>query len=947
MAVRKKLIEVALPLQAINKESAREKSIRHGHPSTLHLWWARRPLAACRAVIFASLVDDPGNDLSPETADKERQRLFGIIERLVDWDNVNNEHVLAEAKAEIAKSTGGDPPAIFDPFCGGGSIPLEAQRLGLKAYASDLNPVAVLITKALIEIPPRFADQPPMNPDARRQTARHGYKGAAGLAEDIRYYGQLMRDEAEKRIGHLYPKGPNGETVIAWLWARTITCPNPACGVVMPLVRSFVLSTRKGHEAWVEPLVDHGQKRVRFKIHEGHPTDAAKAGAGTKVGKRGAKFRCPACGTVTEDKYLRSEAQAGRMHARLMAIVCEGARSRIYLDPMDGHEEVARSAVPAWKPEERVPYPNHDVDRLPMYGMPTWGDAFTPRQLVALTTFSDLVAEAREQLLAAAKAEGMTEDGVPLHRGGTGPMAYADAVATYLALAVDKTADRNTSLCTWESRMNRMRNTFGRQALPMVWDFCETNPFAGAGGDLYGTVHSLCEVLDRLPTDTLPGTVARGDAASDQQQASGIVICTDPPYYDNVGYADLSDFFYVWLRRSLRPIWPDLFRTVVTPKAEELIVNPYRFDGRSEDAENHFRDGMRHAFAVLQRRTTPNYPATVFYAFKQTSSEEDPGDEEIHRQPGAIASRGWETMLTGLVDSGFQISGTWPVRTELGTRAVARDTNALASSIVLVCRPRPEEAPVASRQEFVNALHRELPDALDQLTKGGIAAVDLQQAAIGPGMAVFSRYRAVLKTQTVDGKPASVPMRVREALELINRELDAYLSRAQGQLDNVSRFCLAWFESYGWEAGAYGDADVVLRARNTSEHVVQEAGVVAAKGGRVQLIPLHRPEDAGQKAPANGAWPGPDGKGVTVWGAALRMAGALAGDVGIEEAARIYAGATWAAEPARELAYRLFAICERKGFGEDAQRFNDLVAAWHLVRDKAANLGGPKARALF
>ncbi len=943
----KKLIEVALPLQAINKESAREKSIRHGHPSTLHLWWARRPLAACRAVIFASLVDDPGNHLPPAAADKERQRLFGIIERLVDWDNVNNEHVLAEAKAEIAKSTGGDPPAIFDPFCGGGSIPLEAQRLGLKAYASDLNPVAVLITKALIEIPPRFADHPPVNPDARRQTARHGYKGATGLADDIRYYGQRMRDEAEKRIGHLYPKGPNGETVIAWLWARTITCPNPACGIAMPLVRSFVLSTRKGHEAWVEPVVDHGQKRVRFKVHEGHPTDAAKAAAGTKVGKRGAKFRCPACGTVADDKYLRSEAQAGRMHARLMAIVGEGTRSRSYLDPMDGHEEVARSAVPAWKPEERVPYPNHDVDRLPMYGMPTWGDAFTPRQLVALTTFSDLVGAVREQVLADAKAAGMVDDGVPLHQGGHGAAAYADAVATYLGLAVSRMSNSLCNLSVWSPTRDQTKNAFSRQALPMVWDFAEINPFANAAGDLTTIARSMARILDSTPTAVVGGAT-RCDARDSSAAFDAIVICTDPPYYDNVGYADLSDFFYVWLRRSLRPIWPDLFRTVLTPKAEELIVNPYRFEGHREEAETHFRDGMRTAFQVLQQRTRPDYPATVFYAFKQTDSEDaDTAEGESGSERETVASRGWETMLTGLVDAGFQINGTWPMRTERAARTNQIGTNALASSIVLVCRPRSGDAPVASRQEFVNALHRELPDTLDQLTKGGIAAVDLQQAAIGPGMAVFSRYRAVLKTQSVEGQPSSVPMGVREALELINRELDAYLSREQGQLDNVSRFCLAWFESYGWEAGAYGDADVVLRARNTSEHVVQEAGVVSAKGGRVQLIPLHRPEEADQKAPANGTWPAPDGKGITVWGAALRMAGALAGDVGIEEAARIYAGATWAAEPARELAYRLFAICERKGLGEDAQRFNDLVAAWHLVRDKAANLGGPKARALF
>ncbi len=478
MAYRKKLIEVALPLRAINKESAREKSIRHGHPSTLHLWWARRPLAACRAVIFASLVDDPGNDLPEREAERERQRLFGIIERLVDWDNVNDEHVLAEAREEIRKSTRGDPPAIFDPFCGGGSIPLEAQRLGLKAYASDLNPVPVLITKALVEIPPRFAGQAPVNPRARRSAAKGGWRGAAGLAEDIRYYGGWMRDEAEKRIGHLYPKGPNGETVIAWLWARTVRCPNPACGIEMPLVRSFMLSTRQGHEAWVEPVPDRAAKRVRFRVHEKAPVDRKAAETGTKVGKRGAKFRCPACGTVAEDKYIRAEAQAARMRSELMAIVSEGRRGRSYLDPDEQHVTVARSALPTWKPEERVPYPNHDVDRLPMYGMPTWGDAFTPRQLVALTTFSDLVAEARERVLADAKTAGMADDGVPLHQGGKGATAYADAVTTYLAMAVDRATDAWSSLASWRNSVQATRGTFARQALPMVWDYAEANPFS-------------------------------------------------------------------------------------------------------------------------------------------------------------------------------------------------------------------------------------------------------------------------------------------------------------------------------------------------------------------------------------------------------------------------------------------------------------------------------------
>lgn len=397
MVQKRKLIEVALPLEAINRESAREKSIRHGHPSTLHLWWARRPLAAARAVLFAQLVDDPSSHPeefpTEELQRKERERLHKLVERLVVWENIQDEKLLAEAHAEILKSTDGNPPPILDPFAGGGTIPLEAQRLGLEAHASDLNPVAVLINKALIEIPPKFSGQPPVSPDVARDQLSHPWPRATGLAEDVRRYGQWMRDEAEKRIGHLYPKAtlPDGSqaTVIAWIWARTVTCPNPACGIAMPLVRSWWLGKKKGKEAFVVPSVVDG--KVHFAI--GHNTKRAPATDGT-VSRTGAT--CIGCGATVDLNYLRAEGRAGRMGAQLMATVAEGNRSRIYTEPTPEHEAAAKAERPIDAPSGEIAM-NPRWFSTPAFGMTTFADLFTARQLRALTTFSDLVVEAREQ----------------------------------------------------------------------------------------------------------------------------------------------------------------------------------------------------------------------------------------------------------------------------------------------------------------------------------------------------------------------------------------------------------------------------------------------------------------------------------------------------------------------------------------------------------------------
>jgi putative DNA methylase len=935
----KKLIEVALPLVAINKASAKEKAIRHGHPSTLHLWWARRPLAAARAVIFAQMVDDPSAhpDLFPteKKQEKERQRLFSIIEDLVQWENTNNEEVLERARAEIWQSWRAacaenvdhprakelfnrqKLPGFHDPFAGGGTLPLEAQRLGLEAYASDLNPVAVLINKAMIEIPPRFAGRPPVNPTwqekPKEEKAANPWHGAQGLAEDVRYYGQWMRDQAEKRIGHLYPKieitaemakgRPDlkplvGQklTVIAWLWARTVKSPNPAFTKVdVPLVSTFMLSTKEGTEAYVQPVIEDGG--YRFAVSVGKPKDADGAKNGTKLA-RGANFRCLMSEAPIQADYIRAEAQAGRMGARMMAIVAEGKQGRVYLAPTAKHEAVARTAQPAWKPELKVPTPCHDVDRLPMYGMPTWGDAFTPRQLVALTTFSDLAQEARERVKRDSLAVGLPDDDKPLTTGGTASTAYADALGMYLAFAVSKAADRNTSLCVWEQRMNRLRGTFGRQALPMVWDYVETNPFAGAGGDIYGTAHSLSEVLDKFTTGVAGRAVQ--NSAQDQSFSKGRVVSTDPPYYDNIGYADLSDFFYVWLRRSLKTVFPDLFATLAVPKAEELVATPYRHGSR-EKAETFFLDGMTMAMHRLAEQTHPAFPVTIYYAFKQSESESDTG----------TASTGWETFLDAILRAGFGISGTWPMRSELATRNIGRGTNALASSIVLVCRPLSADAPTATRRDFVTTLKTELPLALAHLQRSNIAPVDLAQAAIGPGMAVYTRYAKVLDAE---GKPLGV----RDALALINQILDEVLAEQEGDFDADSRWALAWFEQYGFTSAEYGVAETLSKAKNTSVTGMVEAGILSSKAGKVRLLkPTDLPED----------WDPTTDKRLTVWEMVHHLIRVLEAG-GESEAAALAAKLGSKTEIVRELAYRLYTLCERKKRAPEALAYNGLVQSW-------------------
>ncbi|KAA1431312.1 DUF1156 domain-containing protein [Mycolicibacter arupensis] len=904
--VKRKLIEVGIPLQKINEASGHEKYLRYGHPSTLHLWWARRPLAAARAVLFAQLVDDPSAHPekfpTDEAVTAERARLHALMEQLVVWENTGNEALLAQAHQEILDSTGGNPPPILDPFAGGGSIPLEAQRLGLEAHASDLNPVAVLINKALIEIPPKFAGHPPVSPDVAKEQLAHSWPHATGLAEDVRRYGAWMRDEAEKRIGHLYPKASLTDgtqaNVIAWIWARTVTCPNPACGIRMPLVRSWWLGKKKGKEAYVTPSVVDG--KVHFAIGHNPKNGPTKDTDGTVSGRTGAT--CIGCAAHVDVEYIRSEGRARRMGAQLMATVAEGYRTRIYLEPTPEHEAAADVPRPDDVPDGEVAT-NPRWFSTPAFGLTEFADLFTNRQLTALTTFSDLVAEARQHILADAIASGMPDDGQPLETGGTGATAYADAVSTYLGLIISRLADYHSSLCTWASnpQMEIVVHVFGRQAIPMAWDFGEGSLFGTSAGTHVRMVEAVARVLDSVPTTGVT-VISQRDARS--AISSAYLISTDPPYYDNIGYSDLSDFFYVWLRRCLLSVHPRLLSTMLVPKAEELVANPYRHGGR-EGAQEFFEDGFREVFRRARESALPDFPITVYYAFKQSETT-----------TAGEVSTGWETLLEGMISSGWSVTATWPVRSERGARLLSIGQNALASSIVLALRPRLADAARTDRRRFITALKSELPTALRELQQGAIAPVDLPQAAIGPGMAVFSRYAAVLDD---DGSAMSV----RAALARINEVLDEVLNEQEGDFDPDTRFAIAWFRQYGFDTGSYGAAENIATARNTTVEHLDQAGILTSRAGKVTLL---APDVLDE-----GYDPATD-PSISAWEVVMHLTHALT-TTGIPAASALLARVPVSVDrdACKQLAFLLFSIAEDRKQTKIATEFNALGTAWNEI----------------
>ena len=940
---RKKLIEVALPLDAINAASAKEKSIRHGHPSTLHLWWARRPLASARAVIFAQLVDDPSAHPEVFTTEAqqeaERERLFRMIEQLVQWENTGEQAVLSQAQKEIWKSWRGTCsdnqavpnvkklfdvtklPGFHDPFAGGGTLPLEAQRLGLESYASDLNPVAVLINKAMIEIPPRFTNEAPVNPESSKQQklSDSAWRGAHGLAEDVKYYGKWMRQEAAKRIGHLYPKVEitsemakdrpdlkpivGGKlTVIAWIWARTVKSPNPAFAkVAVPLTTTFMLSTKAGSEAYVHPEIKGD--RYTFVVKVGPPLDPDVSKNGTKLA-RGANFRCLLSDAPMSQDYIRSEFRAKRNGECLMAVVAESDQGRVYLSPTNEMVDVARSARPTWKPEETMSQDTPNLVSGRGYGIQYWYELFTPRQLVALSTFSDLVLEAHELIKRDALESGRSVDPRSFDQGGAGATAYADAIAVYLSFCVDKGTLTNTTQATWQRDPDRLTQAFGRQALPMTWDYVEANPLSDAGGGFGITATAVAKVLDRLPMGAPAGHVTQSDATEDAAIESGFhlevppIVSTDPPYYDNIGYADLSDYFYVWIRHSLKPFFPMLFATVTVPKDRELVATPHRHANKLL-AERFFMDGMTRAMHRLAKNAHPAFPVTIYYAFKQSETETD-----------GTASTGWETFLEAVIKAGFGISGTWPMRTEL-IGNLKKNVSALASSIILVCRPQSVDAAASTRKEFVAVLRAELPAALKHLQRSNIAPVDLAQAAIGPGMEIFTRFSSLVDAE---GKPVSV----RNALGLINETVDQVLAEQEGDFDPETRWAVAWYEQVGFESAEYGLAETLSKAKNTSISRMADAQILLSRSGRVRLL---KPNEM----PLN--WR-PDDEGVhSIWRIVHGLIHVLE-ESGEAEAGELLSALDNRAETARELAYRLYTISERQKRSAEALSYNGLVQSW-------------------
>ena len=939
MMSRKKLIEVSLPLEAINEACVAEKFIRTGHPANLHQWWSRKPLVAARAVLFASLVEDPSEYLNNQTEIlEERERLFRILEQLARWENSDNQSILDKARLEIARCISREMelpvpvgraavikflqehgPTVMDPFAGGGSIPFEAQRLGLPAHASDLNPVAVLVNRAMIEIPAIFYDQPAVHP-AKTNSIKNNCVGIEGLIEDVEYYGQWIQEEAENCLRPLFPKvrlpsrfGSGQATVVAWIWAHTIHCPNPACGAEMPLASKWELSKKKGKETWIQPVVDNSQKppRVHYSIVSG----TGKLPEGT-VDRRGAT--CFVCGSTVSLEHIRGEAKAGNMAIEMIGIAADGRGGRIYLEPDAEQIEASQAAKPTWKPEQAI---NPGLaGNVTSYGFETFGDLFLPRQLAALTTISDLIKEVRKKIESDALLARFSNDNCSLLADGNGARAYAEAVVTYLTFALSKTLNRSNAFVPWGINVECPVNLFSRQTIAFIWDFAESNVIFGPSGSFSSMLDNTIRALEKIDVGiSRSGSAEQSDATMAGQGIKNLLISTDPPYYDVISYSDLSDFFYVWLRPLLADIFPDLFSTMLTPKAEELIADSIR-SGSKEQAKTDFEKGMFRSFSHFKEIINPSYPLTVYYAYKQT--EEKGGDEKV--------STGWETILSGIINAGIVITGTWPMRTERAVKTSSLDANVLASSIVLVCRPRPEDALIVQRKDFLSELSRELPAALKQLQQGNIAPVDLAQAAIGPGMAVFSRYRKVLESN-------GEQMSVRTALGLINQILDQYLAEQEGDYDNETRWVLSWFEQYGYDEGPYGIAETLSKAKNMSVQGLVEAGILEARSGKARL--LRRDELLPDWSPKVDTR-------ITNWQVAQYLVLEL-DKKGEQAAADLLKKVDSDRETIRDLAYRLFNFCERKKWGQDALAYNMLVVAWPRLKELSARTQVSNQEGLF
>jgi putative DNA methylase len=950
---RKKLIEVDIPLAGIDEPSARLKQkAPKGYPTRLHKWWAQTPVPAARAVLFAQLVDDPSawpdRFSTEEDQARERQRLHRIMvgnfdpktnrweNGITDWSSAGVPQAIEAARYEIARCVAWerseepprDPqavinylqehgPTVFDPFCGSGTIPQEAQRLGLRSVGSDLNPVAVLISKALVEMPPKFTGLPPVNRDAGATIVNGGrwqLKGAQGLADDVRYYGRWVQEEGCKRLRHLYPAAttPDGSQcpVVAWFWVRTVASPNPAAnGAHVPLASSFMLSTRKGQQAWVEPIVDHSAHGWKFAVKSGNPSlfEENKARAGTKGARE--SFNCLLTGAPIPYSYIDDEANAGRVGIRLMAMVAEAKAGRIYLSPTEQHETAAQSASPDWVPEQvcRGTFGSNAQGRF--YGFHKFGDYFTQRQLVALNTLSDLIGEVRDKVLSDA-----LESEASLYNESE---EYANAIAVYLAMALSRYVQFGSTQTTWYVKDQAVKG-LPQQGMTMTWDFCEANPFGDSSANFLRCADIAADCIAAAPACGFSIIDQRPAQVGAQINGQRVVISTDPPYYDNVSYADLADFFYIWLRRALRGINSILTSTVVTPKQDELIVSGYRTP-KDTDSDSFWLEGMRSALINLYSVSSVE-PTTIYYAYKQ---QEGGGGEGR-----AFSSPGWATFLQAVCETGFMVDGTWALRVNNPGRRTAQGTNALASAVILVCRKRPADASVTTRSAFLRTLRRELPSALKIFQASNIAPVDFAQASIGPGMAIFSRYAKVLNAD-------DTPMSVKSALQDINAMLDTFLSEQETEYDAYTRFAITWFEQVGTDTGLYGTAEKLANPRGVAVADVRDAGIVESGGGRVRL----RSRDE-----MSADWKPETDPHVTVWACMQHLIRELM-EGSEDQAAQLLARLGHRAEATKDLAYRLYGICERKKWADEGYAYNALVASWPRLVERAKSVAQGPAQA--
>jgi putative DNA methylase len=891
---------------------------------SFHKYWAQRPLAAARAVIFGQLVDDPSaipEEFPTVKAQSDRRdELFKLIEKLVLWDNSHDKVLQNEVRLAIEQSWArhcednashpeaaqlfnkGNMPHFWDPFAGSGAIPMSAQWLGLHANGTDLNPVAVVLNKCMIEYPWLFKGMKPVAPGTAQLSIDANQTRCANMASDLKWYAEMLTREAKSKIQNHFPdyeiddnltkeypflakmKGEKLKTV-AWIWARTVKSPNPAFSSVnVPLATTFLVSSKKGKEAFICPVYEDGM--IKYVIKYGDGFDRPEVKAGTKAGGRRAAFKCLVSGVPITYEYIRSEGIAGRMGQSMMAVVVDSPDGRLYLPATPEQLEAARSANAPWRPDTVLPN-NTRSFWTPIYGLKTYGDLFTERQLLAHATFSDLMPKMYERIKSDANGILGAECGEK----------YAKAMCVYLACVLDRVIYYGSALVGWLPKDSALGPSMPRQTIPMSWDFTEANPFGKSSGGMANCAAAIANYLE-VAQPNAPGVGAQCDAQRGLSVPGRLFISTDPPYYDNIGYADLSDFFYVWLRPTLGEILPELFSTLATPKDEELVADPIRRGGEAP-AEAFFIDGMTSAMKSIAGRSQEGYPITIYYAFKQSETSDQ-----------GTASTGWETFLTAVLKSGLSITGTWPIRTEGANRMVASGTNALSSSIVLVCRNNLTDLPVATKGEFLRLLKLEMPKALAAMQHACLAPVDVAQAAIGPGMAIFCRFSKVLDA-------AGVPMTVRDVLVEINQVLDESLAEQESEFDSDTKWAVTWFERNCFTASDFGTADMLARAKNTSVAGLIQAGIVNASAGKVKLL-------APSELPAD--WDPATDQRLTVWEIAHHIIRSTS--LGEEQAAAILAKVSTKSDSVIELTYRLFRICESKKEYDLASNYNNLIQIW-------------------